>query len=72
MVAKIEELKGKEETVTELKLATALISFERVVDLACKNARPNMRWRQALAHDWSASGKRIKLDVLYQINHLQW
>jgi hypothetical protein len=45
MVAKIAELKNKEETVTELKLATALMSFERVVDLACKNARPNMRWR---------------------------
>jgi chorismate mutase len=45
MVAKIAELKNKEETVTEMKLATALMSFERVVDLACKNARPNMRWR---------------------------
>jgi hypothetical protein len=45
MIAKIEELKNKEETVTELKLATALMPFERVVDLACKNARPNMKWR---------------------------
>ncbi len=51
--------------IQEPALATALTEFGKIVDLACRNSRPNLQWRLALAREWSQSKETAKKEVLF-------
>jgi hypothetical protein len=46
------------------------MAFGQIVDLVCRNSRPNLQWRLALAKEWSQTKKTAKKEVLLYINHL--